>query len=168
MVENLGIVHPDCEHGNKHVPSFAEAIVRDPLMLAQVAAGKRGLIWVCRALPTSFPGFLLLTEDLAEVNGYDHCPCGRRGTSFRFAGRAPRPRSAGAAIWKGRATSKSEKRFNEQHGSTWRIPRRALPVRRKEFGRSRSRRRSPLLMSPTDSSSGPRLWATTRCMTCPA
>jgi hypothetical protein len=90
MVENVGVVYPDCAHGNKHVPSFAGVVVRDPLTLAPVAAGQRGLIQVCSALPTSFPGFLLLTEDIAEVVSYDQCPCGRRGTSFRFAGRAPK------------------------------------------------------------------------------
>jgi hypothetical protein len=90
MVENVGVVYPNCAHGNKHVPSFAEVIVRDPLTLAPVAAGKQGLIQVCSALPTSFPGFLLLTEDFAEVISYDGCPCGRRGTGFRFAGRAPK------------------------------------------------------------------------------
>lgn len=90
MVENVGVVYPDCGYGNKHVPVFAEVIVRDALTLAPVAAGQRGLIQVCSALPTSFPGFLLLTEDIAEVVSYDHCPCGRRGTSFRFVGRAPK------------------------------------------------------------------------------
>jgi len=90
MVENVGVIYPDCAHGNKHVPAFAEIIVRDPLTLAPVGAGRQGLIQVCSVLPTSFPGFLLLTEDLAEVIGYDNCPCGRRGVSFRFAGRAPK------------------------------------------------------------------------------
>jgi len=89
MVENVGVIYPDCARGNKHVPAFAEIIVRDPLTLAPVAAGQQGLIQVCSVLPTSFPGFLLLTEDMAEVIDYDECPCGRRGTSFRFAGRAP-------------------------------------------------------------------------------
>lgn len=90
MVENVGVIYPDCDQGNKHVPGFAEVIVRDPLTLAPVKPGKRGLIQVCSVLPTSFPGFLLLTEDMAEVIGYDNCPCGRRGASFRFAGRAPK------------------------------------------------------------------------------
>jgi hypothetical protein len=90
MVENVGVIYPDCDHGNKHVPAFAEIIVRNPLTLAPVNAGQQGLIQVCSVLPTSFPGFLLLTEDMAEVIGYDECPCGRRGTSFRFAGRAPK------------------------------------------------------------------------------
>ncbi|MGA6982707.1 MAG: hypothetical protein WBZ11_14220 [Candidatus Sulfotelmatobacter sp.] len=90
MVENVGVIYPDCAQGNKHVPNFAEVIVRDPLTLAPVKTGERGLIQVCSVLPTSFPGFLLLTEDLAEVIDYDDCPCGRKGTSFRFAGRAPK------------------------------------------------------------------------------
>ncbi|HZZ15381.1 MAG TPA: hypothetical protein VFE08_05420 [Candidatus Sulfotelmatobacter sp.] len=90
MVENVGVIYPDCDRGNKHVPAFSEVIVRHPLTLEPVEVGERGLIQVCSVLPTSFPGFLLLTEDMAEVIGYDDCPCGRRGTSFRFAGRAPK------------------------------------------------------------------------------
>jgi len=90
MVENVGVIYPDCDQGNKHVPAFAEVIVRDPLSLAPVKAGERGLIQVCSVLPTSFPGFLLLTEDMADVVGYDNCSCGRSGISFRFAGRAPK------------------------------------------------------------------------------
>jgi hypothetical protein len=90
MVENVGVIYPDCAYGNKHVPAFADVIVRNPLTLTPVEAGQRGLIQVCSVLPTSFPGFLLLTEDMAEVISYDGCPCGRRGTSFRFAGRAPK------------------------------------------------------------------------------
>jgi hypothetical protein len=90
MVENVGVVYPDCDYGNKHVPAFADVVVRNPLTLEPVAAGQQGLIQVCSALPTSFPGFLLLTEDLAQIVGYDGCPCGRRGVFFRFIGRAPK------------------------------------------------------------------------------
>jgi len=90
MVENVGVVYPDCEHGNKHVPAFAEVVVRNPLTLEPVAPGQRGLVQVCSVLPTSFPGFLVLTDDMAEIIDYDACPCGRRGTSFRFAGRVPK------------------------------------------------------------------------------
>ncbi len=90
MVENVGVVYPDCAHGNKHVPAFAEVVVRNPLTLEPVAAGQQGMVQVCSVLPTSFPGFLVLTDDMAEVIDYDECPCGRRGTSFRFAGRVPK------------------------------------------------------------------------------
>jgi hypothetical protein len=90
MVENVGVVYPDCEYGNKHVPAFAEVIVRSPLTLRPVSTGEQGLVQVCSVLPSSFPGFLVLTEDIAEIVSYDHCPCHRRGTCFRFVSRVPK------------------------------------------------------------------------------
>jgi hypothetical protein len=90
MVESVGVIFPDCPHGNKHAPAFGEVIVRDPLSLQPVAAGEKGMVEVCSVLPTSFPGNLLLTEDVAQVMAYDGCECGRRGISFRFAGRIPK------------------------------------------------------------------------------
>jgi phenylacetate-coenzyme A ligase PaaK-like adenylate-forming protein len=89
MVENVGVIYPDCAHGHKHVPAFAAVIVRDPLTLRPVAEGQQGLVQVCSVLPTSFPGFLVLTDDIAEVIHYDGCACGRRGLSFRFVKRVP-------------------------------------------------------------------------------
>jgi len=89
MIETVGVIYPDCPAGNKHGPVFGDVIVRDPLTLKPVAAGEHGIVQVCSVLPTSFPGHLLLTEDMAQVLGYDGCPCGRRGISFRFAGRIP-------------------------------------------------------------------------------
>jgi hypothetical protein len=90
MVESVGVIFPDCTEGNKHGPAFGDVIVRNPLTLEPVAPGEYGIVQVCSVLPTSFPGNLLLTEDLAQVIAYDGCPCGRRGISFRFAGRIPR------------------------------------------------------------------------------
>jgi hypothetical protein len=90
MVETVGVIYPDCSEGNKHGPVFGDVIVRDPLTLEPVAAGEHGIVQVCSVLPTSFPGHLLLTEDRAQVIAYDGCPCGRRGISFRFAGRIPK------------------------------------------------------------------------------
>jgi len=89
MVEAVGVIYPDCCEGNKHAPAFSDVIVRNPLTLEPVAAGERGIVQVCNALPASFPGNLLLTDDIAQVIAYDGCPCGRRGISFRFAGRIP-------------------------------------------------------------------------------
>jgi hypothetical protein len=90
MVESVGVIFPDCPAGNKHAPAFGEVIVRDPLTLEPVDTGGVGIVQVCSILPTSFPGNLLLTEDMAKVVGYDDCSCGRRGISFRFAGRVPK------------------------------------------------------------------------------
>jgi hypothetical protein len=90
LVENVGVIYPDCAEGNKHAPAFGEVVVRHPLTLEPVGKGETGLIQVCSVLPTSFPGHLLLTEDIGEVVALDECPCGRRGTAFRFVGRAPK------------------------------------------------------------------------------
>lgn len=90
MVESVGVIFPDCPLGNKHAPVFGDVIVRDPLTLEPVVEGEQGIVQVCSVLPTSFPGNLLLTEDLAQVISYDGCGCGRRGISFRFAGRVPK------------------------------------------------------------------------------
>lgn len=90
MVENVGIIYPDCEQGNKHAPAFGAVIVRDPLTLQPVEAGRQGLVQVCSVLPSSFPGFLVLTDDIAEVIRYDGCECGRRGICFRFVKRVPK------------------------------------------------------------------------------
>jgi hypothetical protein len=89
MVENVGVIYPDCKYGHKHVPAFAAVIVRDPLTLRPVDEGQQGLVQVCSVLPTSFPGFLVLTDDIAQVIRYDGCDCGRRGLSFRFVKRVP-------------------------------------------------------------------------------
>lgn len=95
MVENVGVIYPDCSEGNKHVPAFAEVLVRHPLTLEEVSKGEQGIVQVCSVLPTSFPGNLLLTDDLAEIIAQDGCPCGRRGTCFRFAGRVARAEMRG-------------------------------------------------------------------------
>jgi hypothetical protein len=90
MVEAVGIVFPDCPEGNKHASAFGEVIVRDPLTLEPVIPGQLGIIQICSVLPSSFPGNLLLTEDLGQVISYDGCACGRRGIAFRFVGRIPK------------------------------------------------------------------------------
>ena len=95
LVENVGIIYPDCPAGNKHAPVFGEVVIRDPLTLAPVTEGGIGIIQLCSVLPTSFPGYSLLTEDLAKVIRFDGCPCGRRGISFRFAGRVPKAETRG-------------------------------------------------------------------------
>lgn len=87
MVEQVGVVFVDCEAGNKHTPNFAEVTIRDPLTLQQVRPGYSGLIEVLSALPTSYPGQAVLTEDVGLFLGVDNCPCGRPGLSFRFQGR---------------------------------------------------------------------------------
>jgi phenylacetate-coenzyme A ligase PaaK-like adenylate-forming protein len=87
MVEQVGTVFVDCEAGNKHAPAFADVLIRRPLTLAPVEVGESGIIEVLSALPTSYPGQALITEDQGVLLGVDDCPCGRKGSYFRFTRR---------------------------------------------------------------------------------
>jgi len=105
MVEQLGVIYPDCSQGNKHAPRFAEVIVRDPLNWAPCPEGATGIIQVLSALSPSFPGQSLLTEDMALVVHEDGCACGRRGIAFRFAGRVPKAEVRGCSDTDARRSS---------------------------------------------------------------
>ncbi|MDR1060721.1 MAG: acyl-protein synthetase, partial [Clostridiales bacterium] len=69
MAEQTGVVFIDCECGNKHAPCFADIAIRDFLTLAEVEPGGEGLIEVMSALPTSYPGQAVLTEDVGVFLG---------------------------------------------------------------------------------------------------
>jgi len=87
MVEQLGVVFIDCKYGHKHVPDFAEIIIRDIQTLEEVKFGEEGLIEVMSILGSSYPSQAILTEDIGKFIGIDDCMCGRRGKYFRFKSR---------------------------------------------------------------------------------
>jgi hypothetical protein len=89
MVEQVGSVFMECEHGYLHCPNYAEVIIRDPLNFDVLAFNMEGVIQVLSALPVSYPGHSLLTEDLGTVHGEDDCSCGRKGKYFTVSGRMP-------------------------------------------------------------------------------
>jgi hypothetical protein len=90
MVEQAGTVFVDCEAGNKHAPAFADVIIRRPYTLRPVGVGETGIIEVASVLPTSYPGHALMTDDQGVLIGVDDCPCGRKGSYFRFTQRIER------------------------------------------------------------------------------
>ncbi|MCH3964825.1 MAG: acyl-protein synthetase [Clostridium sp.] len=87
MVEQLGVVFVDCEYGHKHVPDFADVIIRDFNTLDEVKPGQRGIIEVMSILGSSYPSQGILTEDVGELIGIDDCRCGRHGKYFKFRSR---------------------------------------------------------------------------------
>jgi hypothetical protein len=90
MVEQVGTVFVDCPSGSKHAPAFADVVIRRAGTLEPVSRGEEGLIEVVSALPSSYPGQAILTEDQGVLLGVDDCPCGRRGVAFRFTSRVER------------------------------------------------------------------------------
>jgi len=89
MVEQVGTVFVECERGHLHAPVFADLVVRDPLTHRLLGVGEPGLLQVLSAIPQSYPGHSLLTEDLGVLLGEDDCPCGRHGRYFHVSGRQP-------------------------------------------------------------------------------
>lgn len=95
LAEHVGVIYPDCPEGHKHVPWFAEAIVRDPATLAPAPRGTPGLLQLMSLLGRGGPSHSIVTEDLAAVVAEDDCPCGRRGRAFHLLGRAAQAETRG-------------------------------------------------------------------------
>jgi hypothetical protein len=87
MAEQTGSIYMECEAGYFHAADESEILIRDPRTLAEREPGTPGLIETLSTIPRSYPGHVLLTEDLGVVHGIDGCRCARRGTYFTFAGR---------------------------------------------------------------------------------
>lgn len=87
MAEQTGSIFMECECGHLHASIFSDVIIRDPETLKVCPPGKKGIIQVVSALPQSYPGHSLLTEDEGTLLGEDDCPCGRKGKYFEVHGR---------------------------------------------------------------------------------
>jgi hypothetical protein len=89
MVEQTGSIFMECEKGYFHSSDYSEVLVRDPRSLEVQPIGEPGLIESMSTIPRSYPGHVLLTEDLGIIHGRDDCQCGRKGTFFTVLGRLP-------------------------------------------------------------------------------
>jgi hypothetical protein len=90
MVEQVGSVFLEGSDGLLHPPAFADVLVRDPDTWREQPVGEPGIIQVVSALPTSYPGHSLLTEDLGTVVSIDDPADGHLGKAFVVHGRVPR------------------------------------------------------------------------------
>jgi hypothetical protein len=96
LVEQAGVIYPLCEEGRRHVPVWADVIVRDPLTLKVLSDGEAGLLQLVNTLAWGAPYHSVLTEDLGRlVPG--PCPCGRSGRRFELLGRLPQAEARGCA-----------------------------------------------------------------------
>lgn len=97
MVEQIGSVFLQCEHGLLHAPNFSDVIIRDPVSWQEAPPAAQGVIEVVSLLPTSYPGHCILTEDLGAVVARDDCACGRRGHGITITGRIPKAELRGCS-----------------------------------------------------------------------
>jgi len=87
FTEQMGVTYPDSLHGVKHVPNFAEVIVRHPQTLQPIEDGKVGILQFLTPLPHSYPGISVLTDDLGVITGREEDDHGWHGTQFKVIGR---------------------------------------------------------------------------------
>lgn len=87
MVEQTGCIYMECECGHLHASVFSDVITRRAKDFSVCDMGETGIIQVVSAIPESYPGHSLLTEDEGIILGEDDCPCGRKGKYFKILGR---------------------------------------------------------------------------------
>ena len=87
MVEQTGCIYMECECGHLHASIFSDVVIRRPVDFSVCDIGEPGIMQVVSAIPKSYPGHSLLTEDEGVILGEDDCPCGRKGKYFKVFGR---------------------------------------------------------------------------------
>ncbi len=86
FTEQMGLNYPDCPCGCKHTPFYSEVAVRDVVTKEVLPAGKEGLLEFVSPIPHSYPGNVILTDDIGVIVDGD-CEYHRGGRRFRVLGR---------------------------------------------------------------------------------
>ena len=97
MVEQVGSVFLEGDDGFLYPPNFADVIVRDPQTWEPAPQGTPGVVEVLSVLPRSYPGHVLLTEDLGVVHGVGEPADGWAGKQLEILGRVPRSELRGCS-----------------------------------------------------------------------
>ncbi|MEO8430289.1 MAG: hypothetical protein ABI592_02190 [Acidobacteriota bacterium] len=95
LVEQIGVPYPLCVSGYRHVPVWADVVVRDATTLSSLAE-ETGMLQLVNVLARGAPNHSVLTEDLGRI-APGPCPCGREGKRFEMLGRVPRAELRGCA-----------------------------------------------------------------------
>jgi hypothetical protein len=97
MVEQTGSVFLEGEDGFLYPSNFSDVIIRDPLTWQEAPVGQPGVVEVLSALPQSYPGHALLTEDIGIVHGTGSPQRGWSGKQLTITGRIPRSELRGCS-----------------------------------------------------------------------
>jgi hypothetical protein len=97
MAELPGTIFFENTDGLFYAPDYADIIIRDPYTMQPAPNGQPGFIQILTALPRSYPGHSLLTEDMGVIESTDAGINGFYGKGFRILGRAPRAELRGCS-----------------------------------------------------------------------
>lgn len=89
MVEQTGTIFMECPEGRLHASAWSDALVRDIHTHEVLPHGEAGLIEVFSIIQKSYPGHVLLTEDVGLTHNPSDCACGHPGTIVEIHGRLP-------------------------------------------------------------------------------
>jgi hypothetical protein len=95
LVEQLGIIYPLCEHGARHIPVWADIVVRDTYTLKPLEE-KAGQLQLLNTITYGAPYHSVLSEDIGRILP-SSCLCGRLGKRFELLGRVPKAEIRGCA-----------------------------------------------------------------------
>jgi hypothetical protein len=96
MVEATGVIFVEGSRvPGLYCPEFADVIVRDPTDWSPAPVGVPGVLEVVSGLPYSYPGHVLLTEDIGVIHGIDDGDW--PGKRFSVLGRLPRAEARGCS-----------------------------------------------------------------------
>lgn len=96
LVEQIGSIFIECNKGNFHTSCFSDIIIRDKYLNKQKNK-KSGIVQLISLLPTSYPGFSILTQDEGVIEGEDDCKCGLKGKYFKIFGRVKKAELRGCS-----------------------------------------------------------------------
>jgi phenylacetate-coenzyme A ligase PaaK-like adenylate-forming protein len=86
MVEQTGSIFMECDSGYLHCSNYSDISINNN-NFSDCGKNETGLVKLSSLLPYSYPGHILLTEDLGNIIGEDDCLCGRLGKYFQIHGR---------------------------------------------------------------------------------
>ena len=97
MVEQVGSVFVEGIDGFLYPPNFADVIIRNPNTWMPAEQGEPGVVEVLSVLPHSYPGHVLLTEDLGVIDGVSTDSNGWQGKRLKILGRLPKSELRGCS-----------------------------------------------------------------------
>lgn len=97
MVEQIGSIYVEGDDGWLYAPNYSDFIIRNPEDWSVQPHGVPGIIQVVSALPTSYPGFSLLTEDIGISAPPHHEGVAWKGSRLKVLGRLPKAELRGCS-----------------------------------------------------------------------
>ena len=86
LVEQTGSIFIECKCGYFISSNFSDIIIRDE-NFNELKHNQKGFIQLFSLLPSSYPGHIILTEDVGEIIEPNNCNCSINGKRFLIHGR---------------------------------------------------------------------------------